>query len=98
MPKKTFRDAVDAAEYLQWKPGLQALKKGEGKGRIRANDSQRLLGSSSIDDDCVRAFPTASRWDYVIGYERSGKAVAHSSKFTVRSLAKCRRSRKASMA
>jgi hypothetical protein len=77
MPKKTFCEAIEAIEHLQWRPGLQAVKDGEGGGQIAAKDPDRLLGSVCIDDDCRPAFPNDSRWDYVMGYQRSTKAIAY---------------------
>lgn len=77
MPKKTFRAAIDGADHLQWREGLQAVKRGEGAGQITAREPGKLLGSACIDDDCLASHPNDSRWDYVIGYERSKAAVAH---------------------
>jgi hypothetical protein len=78
----TPADLFDAAlrttnPRLPLKPGLQAIKKGEGHGQILAEDPQRLLGSAAIDDACRPAYPKSERWDYVIGYNRAGKAFAH---------------------
>ena len=80
MPKKTFESAIEAAECLQLVAGLQAIDRNEhreGRGKISAKDSRCLLGSSYIDGDCLGKFPSACRWDYVFGYDRSGIAVAH---------------------
>ena len=77
MPTSAFRDAIEAADHLRWRGGLQAVKRGEGKGQIVARDSLCLLGSADIDGDCTAAQPNSERWDYVIGYNRFGKAVAH---------------------
>ena len=77
MPKAVFRNAVDTAEHLEWKAGLGAIKRGEGRGQINAADPDRLLGSAYLDGDCMSAFPNAPRWDYVIGYDRSNEAVAY---------------------
>jgi len=76
-PRKVFEQAINEADHLQLKNGLTALKRGEGKGRILAKDSKQILGSADIDGDCLRAAPHANRWDYVIGYCRSGKVVAY---------------------
>ena len=76
-PRKIFRKAIDQADHLQLKNGLAAVKRGEGKGQILAEDSTRILGSVNIDDDCCRTAPNANRWDYVIGYDRSGQIVAY---------------------
>ncbi len=78
MPKvAAFRKAVEATEQLEFRVGLSAIKRGEGKGRIVPNDAKRLLGSADIDKDCERAYPNDARWDYVIGYARSQKAIAY---------------------
>jgi len=76
-PHKVFELAIEKADHLQLKNGLAAVKRGEGKGRILAKDSKQVLGSAEIDGDCRRAAPNANRWDYVIGYNRSGKVVAY---------------------
>jgi hypothetical protein len=75
-PASRFHAAVDAADHLQWRAGLQAVKPGEGKGLISAN-AAHLLGGACIDHDCRAAHPRSARWDYVIGVERSAKPVAH---------------------
>jgi len=73
-----FRDAIGAAEYLQLKAGLQAIKSGEGRGQITAANPAALLGSVMIDDDCRRPpFAQDPRWDYVVGYARGRQAIAH---------------------
>ena len=72
-----FRHALDAASHLQWKAGLQAIKKSEGGGQIEGAAPNALLGSAAIDEDCLKAHPSASRWDYVIGYRRNKKAIAY---------------------
>jgi hypothetical protein len=74
-----FRAAVEAAECLNWKPGLQAISASEGKGQIVGTDPNKLVGSAFIDQDC-RSSPVGDRkprWDYVVGYDRSNVAVAH---------------------
>ncbi|MEE8453044.1 MAG: hypothetical protein V3R99_14055 [Thermoguttaceae bacterium] len=76
-PHEIFKQAINSADHLQLKNGLAAVKRGEGKGRIRASDSEQVLGSADIDGDCCRAAPNANRWDYVIGYNRSGNVVAY---------------------
>ena len=77
-PAAQFSDAIEEAEYLQLKVGLQAIKSGEGKGQISATDPACLLGSVMIDDDCKKPpFAKDPRWDYVIGYRRGHDAVAH---------------------
>lgn len=59
------------------KPGLRAIKRGEGHGQIVAEERRRLLGSAAIDDDCRAAYPKDPRWDYLIGYERDSNAIAY---------------------
>jgi hypothetical protein len=73
-----FDEALrETSPRLDLKPGLRAIKKGEGHGQIVAEKPKQLLGSAAIDDDCLSAYPNANRWDYVVGYERGGKAVAY---------------------
>jgi hypothetical protein len=76
-PKESFRQAVESTARLQLKPGLQAVKRGEGHGRILAKEPKRLLGSVAIDDDCLVDYPNDHRWDYVIGYDGEGVATAN---------------------
>lgn len=76
-PKDTFRDAVTTCKPLKLRDGLQAVKKGEGKDRISASNPDHLLGSVNIDDDFQATHPNANRWDYVVGYDRGGTAIAH---------------------
>ncbi len=70
--KVSFRTAVDRAENLQFRPGLQAIAKSEGQGKITAHDNKRLLGSCFIDRDCnKKPYNNDHRWDYVVGYART---------------------------
>lgn len=69
--KYAFEDVVNKSNPLQYKDGLQAIKADEGKERISAKDSRKILGSVNIDDDCRGEFPGDNRWDYAIGYERN---------------------------
>ena len=73
----TFRAAIEAAEHLEWRAGLGALKASEGGDRVAAADTSRLLGGACIDDDCQGAHPNAARWDHVVGYARGGTPIAH---------------------
>ena len=73
----TFTDAIEEATHLRFLPGLQAIKQGEGKGQVSGKSATNILGSVAIDDDCRAAYPTASRWDYAIGYSRSNEAIAY---------------------
>ena len=74
----SFRTAVDNAEHLEYREGLQAIVRGEGKGQIAATDNSRLLGSSFIDKDCnVKPYKNDPRWDYVAGYARASSVVAY---------------------
>ncbi len=75
-PASAFEKAITEAAPLQRRAGLQAIKRGEGKGQISGREPTRILGSVVIDDDCRGEHPNAARWDYVIGYNRSGSAVA----------------------
>lgn len=72
-----FRAAVDAAEHLTWKAGLQVIKPAEGGGQIAAGAGRTLLGGAVMDDDCKAAYPNSARWDYVLGVERGREHVAH---------------------
>lgn len=76
-PHEVFKQAIDEADHLQLKNGLAAVKRGEGKGKIFADDSRQVLGSADIDGAYLKVAPQANRWDYVIGYNRSGKVVAY---------------------
>ncbi|MDI1443622.1 hypothetical protein [Polyangium sp. 6x1] len=76
-PKETFRDAVNPCKPLLHREGLQAIKRGEGKGQISGEHASKILGSVDIDGDCRATHPESNRWDYVVGYERSGQAIAH---------------------
>lgn len=77
-PAAVFDAAIRVtAPRLALKPGLKAIKKGEGHGQIVAEDPKRLLGSAAIDDDCRASEPHGNRWDYVIGYGRASKAIAY---------------------
>jgi hypothetical protein len=75
-PQAAFGEAISKASHLRLQPGLQAIKRGEGKGQISGKEPPRILGSVAIDDDCLKAHPNAPRWDYVIGYKRSESAAA----------------------
>lgn len=76
-PAETFRDAVGACPPLRHQKGLQAIKKGEGKGQIAGQETGKILGSVDIDGDCLSDHPQSHRWDYVVGYDREGELVAH---------------------
>ncbi|HKQ70788.1 MAG TPA: hypothetical protein VJT73_15685 [Polyangiaceae bacterium] len=73
----TFREAIEAASHLKWRAGLQAIKNREGGGQISSDDPERVLGGATIDDDCLKAYPTANRWDYVVGYRRPHQVLAY---------------------
>jgi hypothetical protein len=72
-----FRESVEAAEHLQFVPGLGAIRRGEGRRQISGENSHHILGSVYLDGDCRMVYPSSKRWDYVIGYSRSRKPVAH---------------------
>jgi len=77
-PAEVFDAALRVTSpRLALKPGLKAIKKGEGHGQIVAEAPERLLGSAAIDDDCRASDPHGNRWDYVIGYGRASKAIAY---------------------
>ena len=69
--KPGFRESVQAAEDLQLKAGLSALKKAEGKSQIRKGKSAKLEGSVDIDGDCLKRYPNSNRWGYVVGVART---------------------------
>lgn len=73
-PGKTFRHAVETADHLVHREGMQALK--EGKGQVVAAETSSLLGGVNMDDDCRDARPNDNRWDYLVGVKRSKHAVA----------------------
>lgn len=65
----TFKSAIaEASPPLNLKKGLQAIKKSEGGGQIFVKDGVQILGSVAIDDDCLKTYAQACRWDYVIGF------------------------------
>lgn len=68
-----FKKAVNEAECLQWKEGLSAITKAEGRSQISAQAGVELRGSVFIDDDCktVPKYAKDPRWDYVIGIGRT---------------------------
>ncbi|AUX20544.1 uncharacterized protein SOCEGT47_010160 [Sorangium cellulosum] len=76
-PGEAFSGAVNACGSLTYRRGLQAIKKREGKGQIAGEDASKILGSIAIDDDCRDTHPGSSRWDYLVGYDRSNGVLAH---------------------
>ena len=73
---KAFRNAIETAE-LNYKSGLKAIPKHEGKGKITVRDESRLLGSANIDADCLKKYPSDNRWDFVIGIGTSARVETH---------------------
>ena len=73
---KAFRDAIEQTGCLNFKAGLSAIKRGEGRGDITAKDNSKALGGADIDGDCRDAYPNDNRWDYALGYNRSNEAIA----------------------
>lgn len=69
MAKSKFQQAVENSSEVSnaYKPGLQALKKGE-TGKIMVEDSKKLDGSLDIDSALKDSYKDANRWDYAIGY------------------------------
>lgn len=65
-----FQSAVYCIADLKggYRKGLQALKGNSAK--VSASNTQDLLGSVDIDECTKKRYPTASRWDYAIGYAR----------------------------
>lgn len=73
-----FQKAIEAAEHLNLRKGLSAIKKSEGKNRVTAKDSRNVLGSVAIDADCnVPPYMNSPRWDYAVGYRRNTDSVVH---------------------
>jgi len=72
-----FTQAVEDAELLSYKAGLSAVPVAEGRNRISPQNTQQLLGSANMDEDCRTADPQGNRWDFVVGYERSGDVFAY---------------------
>lgn len=64
-----FQEAVEQAEGLTFRPGVQALKR-EHRRLVDARDTRLLLGSADIDGDLAgqEVHASASRWDYVLGH------------------------------
>lgn len=70
MAKSKFQQAVENTPEVSnvYKPGSQALKKGE-TGKIIVADSKKLDGSVDIDSALKDVYKDANRWDYAIGYD-----------------------------
>lgn len=64
-----FQSAVEATSDIKngYKPGLQALK--SNSTYVKASDNRKISGSVDIDEQTKNLYPTASRWDYAIGYD-----------------------------
>ena len=73
---KKFKPSVESTRLLKWRAGLQAIKKGEGAGKIKISEEGKLKGSVNIDDDCREAkeYKSSNRWDYAIGVQESDTA------------------------
>lgn len=54
------------------RPGLQALSSPD-RDHVAKGDSTRLSGSVNLDATLEPLYPTANRWDYVIGQRRPGR-------------------------
>lgn len=70
MAKSKFQQAIENTPEVSnaYKPGLQALQKGE-TGKIIVVGSKKLDGSIDIDSALKDVYKDANRWDYVIGYD-----------------------------
>ena len=68
----TFPQAVQATPAVRsaYRRGLEALRRADA-GRVQAENTQSLTGSLHLDEAFREAEPTASRWDYGIGYRHS---------------------------
>lgn len=71
-----FAAAVAQAKPLQRKPHLDALGRGD-RSKLSVKVNTTLLGSVNIDDNCKITHPQAARWDYLVGIDRKGSAIAH---------------------
>ena len=72
-----FQQAINNALHLHYKSGLAAIPASEGRSRVSAQNTRRILGSADIDKDCNPHFPSDSRWDFVVGYQRTSGPFAH---------------------
>lgn len=63
-----FENAVKSTPDIQngYRKGLQAL--GANSKYVSANNNSQIEGSVDIDNATHAKYPTASRWDYVVGY------------------------------
>lgn len=70
----SFGNAVNNTPDLRgaWYGGLQALSSTD-RGRLIVQDTRSIAGSVNIDVALRIKFPNESRWDYAIGYQRTGE-------------------------
>jgi len=64
-----FKKAVEATPDVAncYQSGLSALE-GKYRDRIKTKETRNINGSIDIDRGTIGIYPTASRWDYAIGY------------------------------
>lgn len=64
-----FKEAIETIPEVKsgFRNGLQAL--GANAQVVEASDTRKLNGSVDIDTCTKALYPSASRWDYAIGYE-----------------------------
>lgn len=67
----TFQSVVQQTSDISksYKSGLCAIRNSERKS-IQVKDTRSVDGSVDIDSATKQMYPTASRWDYVIGYKQ----------------------------
>ena len=70
---KTFASAIAACRTIanHYRHGLQAVPKRDRR-RLQVAHPRRVAGSIALDDALRPSLPTSPRWDYGVGYIRSG--------------------------
>lgn len=66
----SFRDDVIATSDISgcYQSGLSAIK-GSDRSFFRCSRTRSIQGSVDIDNCLLSKYPSANRWDYVVGYE-----------------------------
>ena len=66
----SFKDDVISTSDISgcYQSGLSAIK-GSDKSFFRSSLTRNIQGSIDIDSCLVSKYPSANRWDYVLGYE-----------------------------
>lgn len=67
----TFQSVVQQTPDISksYKSGLSAIRTGDRKS-LQVKEPRSVDGSVDIDSATKQKYPTASRWDYVIGYKQ----------------------------